>query len=288
MVIIRNAPLSSISTTITSMSVLARNLFSDFSNSLGMDHMRLINRKEELVLFESNRNLFLPNGSLFNATSQTTSSILSNINLLRSNGISPEDYSIRLECLYESRPKDAYYKKYSAFASIYTLFHQYLLDKGFLTESDLFARLSTDEIVLDTLASRSPHLFLMNLELFTPVQCRFLSSLLHRQAIQSALLTAHDSLTRSDLVDVASCYFSDIPSIAVDAAASVKCVTSMIILYLVERNESSSFISRWLASSSFYPVPGSAIWGGGYNHTKWRRGSQEFCCMETRQREKDN
>ena len=231
---IRNAPLSSISTTITGMSGLARTLFTDFSNSMGMDQMRLINRKEELVLFESNRSLFLPNGSLFNSTSQTTSSILSNINLLRSNGINPEDYSTRLESLYESRPKDAYYKKYSALASIYTLFQQYLQDGGFLTESDLFTHLSTDEILLDAIASRSPHLFLMNLELFTPVQCRFLSALLHRQAIQSALLTVHDSLTRSDLVDVASCYFSDIPSISVDAAASIKCVTSTIVLFFYE------------------------------------------------------
>ena len=226
----RRAPLSSISTSITSMSGLARTVFTDYSSSLGINELRLLNRKEELVLFESNRGLFLPNGSLFNSTAQTTSSILSNINLLRSNGITPEEYLIRLDSLYESKPKDVYYKKYSALASIYTLFNQYLQDEGFLTESELFNRLSSDEILLDLLASNSPHLFIMNLELFTPVQCKFLSALLHRPAIQSALLTAHDSLTRSDLLDVASCFFPDIPSISVDASASIKRVTSRIFL----------------------------------------------------------
>lgn len=213
------------------MGGFARSIFAEYTSSAGLDNLQLINRREESVLFESNRSLFLPNGSLFNSTPQATSSILSNINLLRSHGISPEEYSARLDSLYTNQPRDSYYTKYSALASIYSLFDHFLHDAGFLTESDLFARIATDDILLDTIASRTPHLFLLNLESFTPVHCQFLSALLHRSSIQSGLLTLHDSLTRSDLREMAELYFEGIPMILVQPSSSSSMQGKIVIIH---------------------------------------------------------
>ena len=85
----RLAPLSSIETEIGGINSFVRNICKTYHDLYGGEDVHLINHREALVTFESNRHLFLPNGSLFSSNAQTTRLLLKNISLLKSRGISP-------------------------------------------------------------------------------------------------------------------------------------------------------------------------------------------------------
>lgn len=186
--------------------------------------MHLINHREELVTFESNRDLLLPNGSLFSSNTQTTKLLLRHIGLLKSRGVSPSSFSSQLSSLYQSKEKDIYYKKYSAFAAVYSLYDQLLQDRGLVTESDVIQRVSNDEVILDSIARQYSHLFILSIEALSPAQNQFISSLLSRSPIHSGLLTQHTSFTSPDLIDPSSYYLS-VSSVAFPSS----CITSPYI-----------------------------------------------------------
>ena len=202
----RLAPLSSIETEIGGINSFVRNICKTYPDLYGGEDVHLINHREALVTFESNRHLFLPNGSLFSSNAQTTRLLLKNISLLKSRGISPSSFSSQLSSLYQSKDKDIYYQKYSALATVYSLFDQWLQDHGLITESDVLQRVLNDQVILDSIAKQYSHLFVLSIETLSPIQNQFFASLLSLSPVQSALLTQHMALTSSDLIDPSSYY----------------------------------------------------------------------------------
>lgn len=232
----RLAPLSSIETEIGGINSFVRNICKTYPDLYGGEDVHLINHREALVTFESNRHLFLPNGSLFSSNAQTTRLLLKNISLLKSRGISPSSFSSQLSSLYQSKDKDIYYQKYSALATVYSLFDQWLQDHGLITESDVLQRVLNDQVILDSIAKQYSHLFVLSIETLSPIQNQFFASLLSLSPVQSALLTQHMSLTSSDLIDPSSYY------------PSVSSLTPSIILFcfILHRSfESSLWCCFW-------------------------------------------
>lgn len=123
-------------------------MLTDYPDILGDKPFRLINEREQVVVFESNRDLFLPTNNLQYSYTNQTKSILRNMNLLKSSGISPSDFFSLLSS-YRSQTVDYLFKRYSDFARIYALFDQYLKDHQLCTFSDVTAELTANNLFAD-------------------------------------------------------------------------------------------------------------------------------------------
>ena len=147
----RLAPLSSIETEVHSFHSLIRMISSDYPSILNDESYRLISEREQQVVFESNRDIFLTSNTLNVSYSQQTKSIIRNINLLKSHSISPTDFSTFLSSQTTQIP-DHLNKKYSDFARIYALFDSFLKDQRLYSPTDFASTLSTNQEFLDLFA----------------------------------------------------------------------------------------------------------------------------------------
>ena len=147
----RLAPLSSIETEVHSFHSLIRMISSDYPSILNDESYRLISEREQQVVFESNRDIFLTSNTLNVSYSQQTKSIIRNINLLKSHSISPTDLSSFLSSQTTKIP-DQLYKKYSDFARIYALFDSFLKDQHMYSPIDFASTLTTNQEFLDLFA----------------------------------------------------------------------------------------------------------------------------------------
>ena len=134
-----------------SFSSFIRSSTKEYSDILQDDTYRIISEEEQFILFESNREYLLSNSNLFQSNVLTTKSILRNIAILKSMGISPSDYSSTLSQLLKdnSSPNS---KRYSDFGTIYSVYDQFLHDRKLLTLSDITKQLKNDECTLNELA----------------------------------------------------------------------------------------------------------------------------------------
>ena len=134
-----------------SFSSFIRSITKEYSDILQDDTYRIISEEEQFILFESNREYFLSNSNLFQSNVLTTKSILRNIAILKSMGISPSDYSSKLsQLLKDNSSPNA--KRYSDFGTIYSVYDQFLHDRKLLTISDITKQLKNDECTLNELA----------------------------------------------------------------------------------------------------------------------------------------
>ena len=147
-VLFRLSPLSSIETEVHSFNSLFRMISSDYPNILDDKPYRLINEREQLVVFESNRDIFLPSNMLNVSYLQQTKSIIRNINILKSHNVSPTDLSAILSSKASELP-DHLLKKYSDFARVYALFDSFLKDQRLFSSTDLASALSKKQEFLD-------------------------------------------------------------------------------------------------------------------------------------------
>lgn len=83
------APLSSIEATIGGMNSFVKTICTEYPDLFDGKEVRLLNRREAVVLFETHRHLLLPNGSQFSSTPQTIRSLVHNIHFLKSRGVTP-------------------------------------------------------------------------------------------------------------------------------------------------------------------------------------------------------
>ena len=194
----RLAPLSSIEATIGGMNSFVKTICTEYPDLFDGKEVRLLNRREAVVLFETHRHLLLPNGSQFSSTPQTIRSLVHNIHFLKSRGVTPAAYASQLSLLYASRPKDPYFAKYSAFGTVFSLFDQLLRDRGLATDSDVLAQLLESPLLLDLLADRWPHVIVPAIESFPPLHRRFLHALVTHAKNETALVTQHVSLAPED------------------------------------------------------------------------------------------
>ena len=134
-----------------SFSSFIRSITKEYSDILQDDTYRIISEEEQFILFESNREYLLSNSNLFQSNVLTTKSILRNIAILKSMGISPSDYSSKLSQLLKdnSSPNS---KRYSDFGTISSVSDQFLHDRKLLTLSDITKQLKNDECTLNELA----------------------------------------------------------------------------------------------------------------------------------------
>ena len=150
----RLSPVGSYETDVNGLSTFLRTTAMNCEDLLGGEKYRLIGEREQFITFEANRHLLMSNSSLFGSNAQMTQSILRNISLLKSRGISPSEYSKRFTSLFpEGCSEDTryYYKKYKDFETIYALFDQLLQDRRLLTMNDLILRLLSNRDVLKQL-----------------------------------------------------------------------------------------------------------------------------------------
>ena len=134
-----------------SFSSFIRSITKEYSDILQNDTYRIISEEEQFILFESNREYLLSNSNLFQSNVLTTKSILRNIAILKSMGISPSDYSSKLsQLLKDNSSPNA--KRYSDFGTIYSVYDQFLHDRKLLTLSDITKQLKNDECTLNELA----------------------------------------------------------------------------------------------------------------------------------------
>lgn len=192
------APLSSIEATIGGMNSFVKTICTEYPDLFDGKEVRLLNRREAVVLFETHRHLLLPNGSQFSSTPQTIRSLVHNIHFLKSRGVTPAAYASQLSLLYASRPKDPYFAKYSAFGTVFSLFDQLLRDRGLATDSDVLAQLLESPLLLDLLADRWPHVIVPAIESFPLLHRRFLHALVTHAKNETALVTQHVSLAPED------------------------------------------------------------------------------------------
>lgn len=141
-------PLSSIEAEVHSFHSLFRMISSDYPNILNDESFRLINEREQLVVFESNREIFLPSNIQNVSFSQQTKFIIRNINLLKSYNVSSTDFKAFIASKANQIPEHLF-KKYSDFARIYALFDSYLKDQHLYSSTDLASILSTNQEFLD-------------------------------------------------------------------------------------------------------------------------------------------
>lgn len=134
-----------------SFSSFIRSITKEYSDILQDDTYRIISEEEQFILFESNREYLLSNSNLFQSNVLTTKSILRNIAILKSMGISPSDYSSKLsQLLKDNSSPNA--KRYSDFGTIYSVYDQFLHDRKLLTISDITKQLKNDDCTLNELA----------------------------------------------------------------------------------------------------------------------------------------
>lgn len=145
------APLSSIETNVFGMTSFVHSIIKDYPDVLKDDHYRIINDEEQFILFESNKQQLLANNNLYESAIFTTKSILRNINMLESLGITPNDYMKRLTGLMNSN-ENGDYKRYTDFGTIYSVYEAFLNDRKLLTVNAVLSNLMKDPCTMDILA----------------------------------------------------------------------------------------------------------------------------------------
>lgn len=151
----RLSPLDSYEADVNGLSSFLRGTAMNCPDLFKGESFKLIGERELLITFEANRPFLMSNSSMFGSNAQTTQSILRNIHMLKSRGISPADFSSRLASLFANccAEEDQFlFKKYKDFETIYALFDQLLQDRHLLTVNDLMLRLLNSQDVLKLLA----------------------------------------------------------------------------------------------------------------------------------------
>lgn len=145
------APLSSIETNVFGMTSFVHSIIKDYPDVLKDDHHRIINDEEQFILFESNKQQLLANNNLYESTIFTTKSILRNINMLESLGITPNDYMKRLTLLMNGN-ENGDYKRYIDFGTIYSVYEAFLHDRNLMTVNTVLWNLMKDPCTMNVLA----------------------------------------------------------------------------------------------------------------------------------------